>query len=439
VTSYWAPYALLPGGLGTDVTVSVAGGRFAAVTPGTAPGGATQLPGVLLPGFANAHSHAFHRALRGRTHGAGGTFWSWRDLMYAVAGRLDPDRYLALARAAYAEMALAGVTTVGEFHYLHHQAGGRPYVEENAMAEALRQAAADAGVRLTLLDTCYLAGGLDGGGHRPLAGVQERFGDGDAEAWARRVAALRPSAGMRVGAAVHSVRAVPRAAIGTVVAAAHPGRPLHAHLSEQPAENEACLAYYGCTPTRLLADCGALGPRTTVVHATHLTPDDVGTLGRSGTTACLCPTTERDLADGIGPARALADAGAGLSLGSDQHAVVDLLAEARALEMHERLASGQRGRFTPAELLAALTGHAGLGWPDAGRLAVGDRADLVAVALDSPRTAGSAPDQVVLTATAADVRTVLVDGRVVVQDGQHRLGDVGRLLQAAIPPLREPD
>ena len=429
---YWAPYALLPDGLAAGVTVSVADGRFTAVTAGTVPGGADRLPGVLLPGFANAHSHAFHRALRGRTHGGGGTFWSWRDRMYAVADRLDPDRYLALARAAYAEMALAGVTTVGEFHYLHHQAGGRPYADPNAMAEALRQSATEAGVRLTLLDTCYLAGGLDAGGHRPLTGVQERFGDDGAEGWTRRVAGLRPSAGMRVGAAIHSVRAVPAAA-----AAAVAGRdgPLHMHLSEQRAENEACLAYYGRTPTELLADCGALGPRTTVVHATHLTPGDVATLGRSGTTACLCPTTERDLADGIGPARALRDAGCRLSLGSDQHAVVDLLEEARALEMHERLASGRRGRFAPAELLTALTDHACLGWADAGRLAVGARADLVAVALDSPRTAGSEPDQVVLTATAADVRTVLVDGEVVVRDGQHRLGDVGRLLRDAITPL----
>ncbi|MFL6129907.1 MAG: formimidoylglutamate deiminase [Mycobacteriales bacterium] len=431
--TYWAPYALLPGGLAADVTVEVAAGRFTAVTPGTAPAGSTRLPGVLLPGFANAHSHAFHRALRGRTHGAGGTFWTWRDRMYAVADRLDPDRYLALARAAYAEMALAGVSTVGEFHYLHHRAGGRPYADPNAMAEALRRAASDAGVRLTLLDTCYLAGGLAAGGHRPLAGVQERFGDGEVQAWAARVAELRPSAGMRVGAAVHSVRAVPREAVPTVAAVAGEG-PLHVHLSEQPAENEACLAYYGCTPTELLAGCGALGARTTVVHATHLTAGDVATLGRSGVTACLCPTTERDLADGIGPARALRDAGCPLVLGSDQHAVVDLLEEARALEMHERLASGERGRFTPAELTAALAGHAALGW-DGGRLEAGARADLVVVALDTPRTAGSAPEQVVLTGTAADVRTVLVDGVVVVRDGQHRLGDVGRLLQDAIGPL----
>jgi formiminoglutamate deiminase len=429
VSTYWAPYALLPGGPAADVTVLVEDGRFAAVTPGTAPGGAERLPGVLLPGFANGHSHAFHRALRGRTHDGGGTFWTWRDRMYAVAARLDPDSYLALARAAYAEMALAGVTTVGEFHYLHHGPGGRPYADPNAMAEALRQAAADAGVRLTLLDACYLAGGLDARGHRPLAGVQERFGDGDADRWAARVAALRPSAGMRVGAAVHSVRAVPAAAV-EVVAAATAG-PLHVHLSEQPAENDACQAYYAGTPTELLDRHGALGPRTTAVHATHLTAGDIATLGRSGTTACLCPTTERDLADGIGPARALADAGSPLALGSDQHAVIDLLEEARALEMHERLASRERGRFTPAELLAALTRHAALGW-DAGRLAPGAPADLVAVALDSPRTAGCAPDQVLLAATAADVRTVLVGGEVVVRDGRHRLGDVGRLLRDAI-------
>ena len=429
MSTYWAPYALLPGGPAADVTVLVEDGRFAAVTPGTAPGGAERLPGVLLPGFANGHSHAFHRALRGRTHDGGGTFWTWRDRMYAVAARLDPDSYLALARAAYAEMALAGVTTVGEFHYLHHGPGGRPYADPNAMAEALRQAAADAGVRLTLLDACYLAGGLDARGHRPLAGVQERFGDGDADRWAARVAALRPSAGMRVGAAVHSVRAVPAVAI-EVVATATAG-PLHVHLSEQPAENDACQAYYAGTPTELLDRHGALGPRTTAVHATHLTAGDIATLGRSGTTACLCPTTERDLADGIGPARALADAGSPLALGSDQHAVIDLLEEARALEMHERLASRERGRFTPAELLAALTRHAALGW-DAGRLAPGAPADLVAVALDSPRTAGCAPDQVLLAATAADVRTVLVGGEVVVRDGRHRLGDVGRLLRDAI-------
>ncbi|HEX6756712.1 MAG TPA: formimidoylglutamate deiminase [Mycobacteriales bacterium] len=431
MSTYWAPYALLPGGLARDVSFEIAAGRFTAVTPGTAPAG-TRLPGVALPGLANAHSHAFHRALRGRTQDGGGTFWTWRARMYAVAARLDPDSYLDLARAAYAEMALAGITTVGEFHYLHHGPGGRPYADPNAMAEALRQAAADAGVRLTLLDSCYLAGGLGPDGHLPLTGEQLRFGDPTVDGWAGRVSALRASAGMRVGAAIHSVRAVPAAALPVVARAEGP---LHVHLSEQPAENEACLAYHGCTPAELLDRAGVLGPRTTAVHATHLTAADVGTLGRTGTTACFCPTTERDLADGIGPARALADAGAPLSLGSDQHAVTDLLEEARALEMHERLASGERGRFTPAALLAAAANHASLGWPDAGRLEPAARADLVAIGLDSPRTAGADPAQILFAATAADLRTVLRDGVPVVTDGRHPLGEVGPLLADAIAPL----
>jgi formiminoglutamate deiminase len=431
-----AAYALLPSGLAYDVTFEVRDGRFSAVTAGSPAGDAERLPGVVLPGLANAHSHAFHRALRGRTHAGGGTFWTWRQGMYAVAAQLDPDSYLALARATYAEMALAGVTCVAEFHYLHHGPGGVPYADPNAMGEALRQAAAEAGIRLTLLDTCYLAGGLAADGHLPLGVEQRRFGDGSVERWHARMRALRESAGMRVGAAIHSVRAVPRGSLGDVANAAA-GRPLHVHLSEQPAENEACQGFYGLTPTALLDAEGVLGPRTSVVHATHLTGSDIATLGRSGTTACFCPTTERDLADGIGPARALRDAGCPLSLGSDQHAVIDLVEEARALEMHERLGSLQRGRFRPEELLDAVTGHAGLGWPDAGRLEVGARADLVAVRLDSPRTAGTAPAQVLLVATASDVDTVIVDGRVVVSGRQHLLGDVGAMLHDAIEPLWE--
>lgn len=429
-----AAYAILPGGLARDVTFEAADGRFTAVTPDTSPSGSELLPGVVLPGLANAHSHAFHRALRGRTHHGGGTFWTWREGMYAVAQNLDPDSYLELATATYAEMALAGITSVGEFHYVHHGPGGRRYGDPNAMGEALLEAARQAGIRLTLLDAAYLAGGLDSGGHQPLNELQRRFGDADVDAWANRVAALPESTSARIGAAIHSVRAVPRSAIGSVVEAAA-DRPLHVHVSEQPAENAACLAFHGLTPTGLLAAEGVLGVRTTAVHATHLTVADLELLGGSHTTACFCPTTERDLADGIGPARRLLDGGSPLSLGSDQHAVIDLVEEARALEMHERLDSQQRGRFTTAELLAAATNHASLGWPDAGRLEVGARADLVAIRLDTPRTAGAAPDQILLAACAADVHTVVVDGRDVVTAGRHRLGDVGRLLARAIAPL----
>jgi formiminoglutamate deiminase len=437
MSTWHAAYAWLPGGLERDVTFEVDGGRFTAVTAGgRAPEGARRLPGVVLPGFANAHSHAFHRALRGRTHGAGGSFWTWRERMYELAQRLEPDSYLALARATYAEMAMAGITTVGEFHYLHHDRGGRPYAEPNAMGNALRQAATDAGIRLTLLDACYLAGGLGPDGHTPLDPVQRRFADADVEAWAARAAALHDTDGMRAGAAIHSVRAVPREALGVVRKAAGE-RPLHVHLSEQPAENDACRAHYGCSPTQLLAEEAVLGPTLTAVHATHVDDTDIALLGAVAATACFCPTTERDLADGVGPARALRDGGVALSLGSDQHAVIDLLEEARGLEMHERLTSLRRGRFRPAELIDALTGHAGLGWPDAGRLAPGARADLVAVRLDTVRTVGVAPEQIVFAATAADIDTVIVDGRPVVVDGRHRLGDVAALLAEAITPLWE--
>ncbi|MET0765336.1 MAG: formimidoylglutamate deiminase [Blastococcus sp.] len=439
MTTYWCEHAWLADGPVSGVRVTVDGGRITAVETAAVPSpGDHRLAGVVLPGLANAHSHAFHRALRGRTHDGGGTFWTWRDRMYAVAARLEPDSYLALARATYAEMALAGVTCVGEFHYLHHPPGGGRYAAPNAMGEALVQAAADAGVRLTLLDACYLAGGLDGNGHLRLDDVQVRFSDGDAHAWAARVAALPERPGLRLGAAVHSVRAVPAGQLRTVVQATE-GRPLHAHLSEQAAENDACLAYYGMTPTRLLNDHGVLGPDSTVVHATHVTAQDVAALGLTGTHVCACPSTEADLADGIGPFRRLRDAGATLCLGSDQHAMTDLLGEARLLEAYERLATGERGRFLPAELMAALTvdGHRALGWPDAGRIAPGQRADLVAVRLDSTRTAGSAPDQVGMAATADDVHTVVVDGRVVVTEGRHVLGDVGRLLAESIEPLWE--
>jgi formiminoglutamate deiminase len=264
---------------------------------GDAPAGARRLAGLVLPGLANAHSHAFHRALRGRTHAGRGDFWSWREGMYALAARLEPDSYLALARAAYAEMALAGITTVGEFHYLHHPPGGGRYANPNAFGEALAAAAAEAGVRLTLLDACYLRADVDGS---PLAGTQLRFGDGDADAWAERASALDATAA-RVGAAIHSVRAVPPAAMRVVAAwAEERAVPLHLHLSEQLRENQACLAATGLSPTGLSAETGVLGPRTTAVHATHLADDDLRLLGGSITGACICPTTERDLADGVG-------------------------------------------------------------------------------------------------------------------------------------------
>ena len=417
---YHAEHAWVDGRIERDVLIEVAGGRFSRVQPG-APSAGTRLRGVVLPGLANTHSHAFHRALRGRTQAARGSFWTWRELMYDVAGRLDPDTYFGLARAVYGEMAMAGVTCVGEFHYLHHNPDGTPYDDPNAMGYALLEAAREAGIRITLLDTLYLTSSVDG---RPLEGVQRRFGDGTFDSWRERVAAVKGTGRARIGAAFHSIRAVPADQLRPV------DGPVHIHLSEQRAENEACRAVHGCTPAELLQRHGVLGPDTTAVHATHLSPGDVGLL--AGSSVCFCPTTERDLADGIGPARALADAGSRLSLGSDSHAIIDLLEEARALEMHERLATEQRGCFTPGELIAAATDHAALGWADAGRIAAGQRADLVAIGAGSVRTAGAEPDQILFAAAAADITDVITDGRHIVADGRHTGFDVAQALRKAV-------
>ncbi len=435
--AYVAEYAWLGDGPQAEVRIEIVDGRLAVVTAGaTRRPGDQSLPGLTLPGIANTHSHAFHRALRGRTHADGDTFWSWRALMYRAAAALNPDRYLVLARATFAEMALAGIASVGEFHYLHHRPDGSHYADQNEMGEALLHAAAEAGIRITLLDTCYLAGGLGPDGPEPLSPEQAAFGDANVHAWAERVAAIAERPHARIGAAVHSVRAVPREALPVVAEFAR-GRPLHVHVSEQATENEQCLAAYGLTPTSLLAESGVLGARTTAVHATHLSDGDVAALGASHTFVALCPTTERDLADGIGPAGELRDAGVPLTLGSDQHALIDPFEEARALEMDERLRTGMRGTFSPAALIRALTtdGQRSLGWDDAGEIAVGRRADLTSFRLDSVRTAGADPAQAVLAASAADVHSVIVDGVPVVTDGRHVLGDVAALLAESIRPL----
>jgi formiminoglutamate deiminase len=444
--TWWCEHAWLGGESVADgVLFTVADGRIAAVDTHTgAQPDSHRLRGLVIPGLANAHSHAFHRALRGRTQRDRGSFWTWRDLMYTAAERLNPDRYRRLTRAVYAEMALAGITSVGEFHYVHHEAGGSRYAEPNAMGLAVIDGAADAGIRLTLLDTCYLSAGPDGA---PLAGPQQRFGDGSGDQWASRVEALRQQASGQpavvVGAALHSVRGVPVEHIPAVVEWAEKhGVPLHVHSSEQTREVEQCLAVHGRTPTAVLRDTGALGPRTTAVHATHLTADDIADIDRTSTGVCFCPTTERDLGDGIGPAPALL-AGRGLfSLGSDSHAVIDLLEEARAVELNERLASRTRGTIGADRLLRAATydGHHALGWADAGELTPGARADFVAVQTDSIRTAGGGAtvENVVFAAAAPDVTDVVVDGRAVVSDRKHlTVPDVEAELTSAIADLMD--
>lgn len=440
--TYWLEHAWLDTNVEPGVALDVEDGRIAAVRTGVdgPPPGAEILRGLTLPGLANAHSHAFHRALRGTVQVGSGTFWTWREVMYSFADKLTPDTYHALARAVYAEMALAGITAVGEFHYVHHAPGGTPYADPNAMGEALVEAARrrrcphhPSRHRLSLLR-------LRAGPQPPPAPFLRRH--------RRRLGGTLFSSqgtGSRTDRCRHPLRTGrARRAVGDrgPLGRGTPG-PLHVHLSEQTAENDACLAAHGCTPTRLLADHGVLGPRTTGVHNTHLTDEDIALLGHSGTGTCMCPTTERDLADGIGPAVALQRAGSPLSLGSDSHAVIDLLEEARAMELNERLRTRTRGHWTAAALLRAASadGHAALGWQDAGTLEAGALADFTAIALDSVRTAGPVPrlgaETAVFAASAADVRHTVVGGRHVVRDGAHTLvPEVPQALAAAVEALR---
>lgn len=438
MSRYWCERAWLGGsGVSRGVVIDVADERIEAVQTGVEvpPAGAETLAGLVIPGFANAHSHAFQRALRGRTQRAGrGSFWTWREQMYGLVAALDPDSMRALARATYAEMALAGITVVGEFHYVHHGPDGGAYDDPNAMGVAVIEGALEAGVRLTLIDTCYLHGGIG----QKAAGAQRRFRDHSADAWAARVGELAERPHARVGAAIHSIRAVdPESATVVAAWARERGAPLHAHVSEQPAENTACLEAYGDTPTGVLGAAGAVSGHFTAIHATHLTEADIAALGDAGAVCCLCPTTERDLADGVGPAAALRDAGARLALGSDSHAIIEPLEEARAVELDERLVSGERGRHSGDDLLYAATagGYASVGWPEGGMIRAGALADLVAVDLDGVRLAGlddaSLVDGVVFAGTAADIRDVIVGGRFVVRDGRHVALDVARELRAA--------
>ena len=419
-----------------NVRITVANGVISAVEDNAAKqDGDVAVAGVVMPGLVNAHSHAFHRALRGRTHGGTGDFWSWRTPMYEIANRLTPDSYRELATMTFAEMALSGITGVGEFHYIHHNTDGTKYKNPNEMGLAMVQAAQRVGIRIALLDVAYLHAALDK--PEPLA-EQKRFSDGNVDAWLDRVDALGEGGdGWTVGMAPHSVRAVHPRELEEVVANRH-GKVVHLHVSEQPAENAACVAATGMTPTQVLDNVGLLGPHMTAVHATHLTDTDIALLGKSRTCVCLCPTTERDLADGVGPAAALRDAGATLSLGTDSNAFIDMFEETRAIETDERLVTGKRGLHTPSSLLAAATsvGATSLGWGCHG-IQVGNPADFIALSLDSVRLASfdgaNGAAHIVHSAAPSDVRDVWVGGKQVVANFQHaKIGDVVAGLRNAI-------
>ena len=423
-----------------NVRITVSNGVIASVEDGVdAQASDVRISGVVMPGFVNAHSHAFHRALRGRTHGGTGDFWSWRTPMYEIANRLTPETYGELAAMTFAEMALSGITGVGEFHYIHHQQDGTRYANPNEMGLAMVAASQRAGIRMALLDVAYLHAALDK--PEPLA-EQKRFSDGTIDNWLDRVDALGEGGeGWTVGMAPHSVRAVHPNELEEVVANRH-GKVVHVHVSEQPAENAACIAATGKTPTQVLSDAGMLGRHFTAVHATHLTATDISLLCSSHSGVCMCPTTERDLADGVGPASSLSAGGAVLSIGTDSNAFIDMFEEARAVETDERLVTGKRGVHAPASLLIAATtgGATALGWGQHG-IHVGAPADFIALSLDSVRLASfdaaNAAAHIVHAASPADVRDVWVGGRQIVQDHQHLnvsdvVGGLGRAIAAVV-------
>ena len=394
-------------------------------------GGTTQQR--VLPGIANLHSHAFQRAMAGmaeRQTDPRDSFWTWRDTMYRFAARFTPESLYAVAAQLYAEMLAAGYTTVCEFHYLHHAPDGRPYADPAAMSQALVQAAHDTGIRLTLLPVLYMTGGFDG---RPLGERQKRFGH-DVESYLRLLDGLRAERSgdmVRIGCALHSLRAVPEAAMREVLAALPADSRVHIHIAEQTGEVDECVAIRGARPVQWLLDNAEVDARWTLVHATHLDDAELKGIAASGATVAICPTTEANLGDGLFPLRYYLDAGGRWGIGSDSQVSVSPVEELRWLEYGQRLASHRRNiavtDHSPSvgdTLLgaveasaAASTGHA------IGSLAEGEFADALVLDVAAPQFAGAtdadATDRWVFAGNQNLVRETWVNGRCVVENGRH--------------------
>lgn len=389
-------------------------------------------PARAVPGIANLHSHAFQRAMAGMaehaTGSTGDSFWTWRETMYRFAAGFDPDTLRAVALQLYVEMLEAGYTSVCEFHYLHHTPDGAPYAERAAMSHALIDAAREAGIRLTLLPVLYMAGGFDG---RRLGERQARFGH-DVDGYLALLDALRPlqSDTLRVGCALHSLRAVPADAMTRVVGPLPDDAPVHIHIAEQTAEVDECIASRGARPVRWLLDHTPVDARWTLVHATHLDDGEVRGIAASNATVAICPTTEANLGDGLFPLRAFLDAGGRIGIGSDSHVSVSPVEELRWLEYGQRLATRTRNvaveHGTPGvatSLLRAVAASASTATgfdPDAlaGDVVVFDEIPALVGASDV-----DALERWVFAGNRRAVRDVHVAGRCVVEDGVHRLRD----------------
>ncbi|HWZ30850.1 MAG TPA: formimidoylglutamate deiminase [Bryobacteraceae bacterium] len=395
---------------------------------------ATRLPlRAILPGLVNVHSHAFQRVIRGRTEHRTtdrDTFWTWRVSMYHAANKVSPEAMYHIARMAFLEMALSGITTVGEFHYVHHDSGGTPYADRNLLAKQILRAADEIGLRIALLRTAYVRAGWN----KPSDPGQARFITPRAEDFIADTEALRSSLTGRasIGVAPHSVRAVPLDYLHEVAAYARTNAlPLHMHVAEQPAEIEACIGEYGVRPVELLHRENILDSRFTAIHAIHITPNEAANLGRS--TVCACPTSERNLGDGAVPADLLYDAGAGICFGSDSNVQIDILEDARLLEYDLRMNKLERVILSDGSDLsqrlfrsATATGATSLG-VDAGALEPGRKADFFSVDLNDPSLAGadraSLLDHVVFALERTAIRDVWVDGVRIIEEGRHPLQD----------------
>jgi formimidoylglutamate deiminase len=449
--TYFAAHALLEGGARSGVRITVVDGVIVTVEEATLQAGDTSLNGLVLPGMANVHSHAFQRAMAGLAEwDAGGSdnFWSWREAMYRFAERLSPETQLAVARFLFIEMLKAGYTSVGEFHYLHNQPGGAAYAPAGAMAEAIAMAAAESGIALTMMPTLYVTGGTDG---RALSARQKRFGKTVDELLALRES-LRGKAGVtQLGLALHSLRAVPPALMKEAIAGVDSASPIHIHAAEQPGEIDESITAFGKRPVEFLLDTFAIDRRWCFVHATHMNEAETRALAQSGAVAGLCPTTEANLGDGIFPLPGFLEAGGRIAIGGDSHIGVDPAEEIKALEYSQRLLHRRRNvaassavPHTAARLWreAARHGAAVLGLK-AGAIEVGMRADLVVIDTNhvslAARSGAQLLDSYVFAGGRSAVRDVMVGGRWVVEGGRHAGEDkavieyrkaVGRMMQS---------
>jgi formiminoglutamate deiminase len=428
---FWFESVLLQGAWADRVRVSVEDGRFAEIVTGTDPEAGDERHGVALPGVANLHSHAFQRGMAGMAEHRGSStdsFWTWRDIMYRFANRIGPDEIEAIAALAYVEMLEAGFVQVGEFHYVHHDRDGTPFADIAEMGGRLASAAAETGIGLTLLPVLYAASGFGGTAPKP---EQRRFVN-DADGYARLIEASRravaPVGGI-VGVAPHSLRAAPPELLAAAVEIG--GGPIHIHIAEQTGEVEDCLRFTGRRPVEWLLEHAPVDARWCLVHATHVTPDELAGIARSGAVAGLCPITEANLGDGIFPARAFLDAGGRFGVGSDSNVLIDLAQELRSLEYSQRLA--ERGRNllstddcpSTGRLLFDRAGKGGaqaLGMGITG-LTPGARADFLTLDRAHPTLAGRSDDALLDAFVFADSRGMIdgvwSGGRQRVRGGRH--------------------